>query len=221
MLRRLGDAPMPMGAMRGLPRGDARRSNGDAVRGGEGSSDGADVVDAETGADVNVEFEVGESVRVGATSSAIAKASFSACPIPSGWPPSPNSFFPFTRMLSPSVVAVSSASLARGAPGECGAGCCGDIVLAVVCCGCSAKGCGTVRMSRQANEVAQASWAGAEGLSLEVRAWLCAAINAVTAVELFSKADALPRMLQMWVRAGGPWKRLRAAKLGCGRLQTE
>lgn len=32
---------------------------------------------------------------------------------------------------------------------------------------------------------------------------LCAAIDAVTAVELFSQADALPRMLQVWVRAQG------------------
>lgn len=129
-LRRLGEAPMPMGAMRGLPRGDARRSNGDAAKGGEGSSDGADGVDADTGADVGaVVVELGgDNVRVGAISPARANASFSACPIPSCWPPNPSSFFPFTKMLSPSVVVVSSASLARGAPGECGVACCGDIV---------------------------------------------------------------------------------------------
>lgn len=45
---------------------------------------------------------------------------------------------------------------------------------------------------------------------------LCAAINAVTAVELFSKADALPRMLQMWVRAEDPG----SSGMRCGRLQT-
>jgi hypothetical protein len=97
--------------------------------------------------------------------------------------------------------------------------CCGAVLL---CCGCCAEGCGTARMSRQADEVARASWAELwrASLSLGGRALLCAAINAVTAVELFSKADALPRMLQMWVRAQGPaWKRLQAARLGCGRLQ--
>lgn len=138
---------MPMGAMRGLPRGDARRSKGDAVRGGEGSSDGADGVDAETGADVGaVDVEVGDSVRAGATSSARAKASFSACPMPSCWPPSPSSFLPLTKMLSPSVAVESSASLARGVPGECGAVCCGDIVQMFVVCGlwCAAEGCGAV-----------------------------------------------------------------------------
>lgn len=31
------------------------------------------------------------------------------------------------------------------------------------------------------------------------------AINAVTAVELFEKADALPRMLHKWARLG-PWR---------------
>jgi hypothetical protein len=61
----------------------------------------------------------------------------------------------------------------------------------VLCFGYSAKGCGTARMSRQADEVARASWAELwrASLSLGGRALLCAAINAVTAVELFSKAD--------------------------------
>ena len=158
---------MPMGAMRGLPRGDARRSNCDATRGGEGSKAGAEVVEAETGADVAaVVDEVGESVRVGATSPASAKASFSACPIPSCWPAKPSSFLPLAKMPSPSVVN-SSASLATGAPGDCGADCCGGIaeagaganagagagaggrrVLLLFLCAPQVEWCGNARRSR-------------------------------------------------------------------------
>ena len=41
LIRRLGEAPMPAGYMRGLPRGERRSDGGEVVRGGDGSSVGA------------------------------------------------------------------------------------------------------------------------------------------------------------------------------------
>lgn len=46
---------------------------------------------------------------------------------------------------------------------------------------------------------------GSWSLPVGGRALSCAAFDAVTVVELFSKADALPRMLQKWARWTLTW----------------